>query len=110
MADWLRDSAKSWFGAFRDRVSVVEPRSDEVAVNTLARGDQYYDIGRGGMHLQFDGDLRNARWRPGDFAGQCSGLPIEGYEGGIDYRSDQPRNIRLECVKKLIESAAKYSS
>jgi hypothetical protein len=90
---------KNYKWVYTGKVSVVEPRTSTVAVNTLARGDEYHDIGRN-MHLHFHNDLQSARWQPGDFAGQCSGLPTNGYEPG-----KKPRNIRLECVEELIQSS-----
>lgn len=106
LANFLKEGANSYL---KNSISIVEPRKENIGVNTLARSDEYYDIGRGNMHLNFKSDLASARWKPGDFAGQCSGLPIKGYIGAPKARFKRPKNIRLICVKKLIESSKDFS-
>lgn len=84
------------------RISVVEPRSSKAAINTIARDNLYVDKERN-MDLIFYGDSPEARWRPGDFTGQCSGIPVQGWAGLT--KSGAPRNLRLECIRKLIQQS-----
>lgn len=84
MADMLRN--KKYLG--KGKVLVIEQRSKTgVGLNTFARENYYYDSERG-MELLYGGDRRSGRWQPGDWAGQCTGMPVKN---------------RLECIQELMK-------
>lgn len=88
------------------RPSIYNSQMTQLALNTFARGDCYIDYNRN-MRLDYSGDDPNGRWIQGDFASQCTGLPLWGKLcEAAHYIPTQ--NFRLDCVKELAEKTIAY--
>lgn len=81
-------------------ISAVSPRVEIPAFNTFARVNSYFDEAKN-KTLDYTKDNPQARWQPGDFAGQCSGIPTDGRSLDARGTRSERGNLRLDCVKRL---------
>ncbi|MDP1608108.1 MAG: hypothetical protein Q8L98_02200 [Chlamydiales bacterium] len=102
----LEMTLKTWEekeNPLRQAVAVVAPRTYFVALNTIARENYYIDKNRNNRELKYYSDMGTFRWQEGDFAGQCSGVPINGFR-------KNPKFPPSECIDFIIASQSKLKS
>ena len=86
-------------------VTIVKPQDHNIGINGLMRKGFFFDLDKGkGVH--YPDDHPAATWKPGNFCGQCSGLPLRGID--LERDDDTVYNPRLQCVKTLLKEAKKY--